>query len=103
MNVLYSILEHCQKTNTQKIQVFLSKTFRIITNTVPYLSNCTLLTDLHITIVTETAKKKIAYPRYSKFRNHLQNHTNAQNLLFITTPVKSPRRLKWQWHRDLIS
>jgi hypothetical protein len=45
-----------KKTNINKIQVFQSKTLRLITNAPPYVSNNTLHTDLRIPLLEKLQK-----------------------------------------------
>lgn len=93
MNFRHPNLGLCQKkkTNIHKIQIFQSKTFRLITNDPPYFSNLTLRTDLKIPTINKVAKIN-----YTCFHKYLLNHSNPliHNLSSITLPRNPIRRLK---------
>lgn len=91
---------NAKKSNTNQIQTLQNKILRKITNSVPYISNLTLHTDLKIKTVHEEA---VTF--YKRFHSKLPSHTNPliSNLSSLTIPGNPPRRLRREWCRDLLN
>jgi hypothetical protein len=91
---------NAKKSNTNRIQTFQKIALRKLTNSPCYVSNHTLHTDLKIKTVKEEA---VTY--YKKFHNRLATHSNLliKALSSNAIPGNSPRCLKRNWCRDLLT
>jgi len=84
--------------NLNKIQTFQNLVLRKLLNAPPYVSNCTIHSDLQMKTVQEEAKA-----HYMRFHNRLYSNCNPliHDLAVPTFPGNPLRRLKRKWCRDL--
>ncbi|VVC25319.1 Hypothetical protein CINCED_3A004895 [Cinara cedri] len=90
---------NAKKSDLNQIQTFQNSTLRKLLNAPPYVSNCTIHSDLNMKAVQEEAKA-----HYKRFHNRLSSNCNPliRDLAVPTIPGNHPRRLKRKWCRELL-
>jgi len=91
---------NAKKSNLNRIQAFQNISLRKLMNSLSYISNYTLHTDLKIKTLKEEA---LTY--YKIFHNRLTSHSNPliKSILSNIIPGNPSRRLKRNWCTDMLT